>query len=152
MSIRRPPRRSLPRDWLSISRRLRFETVGPHGAGCCWQCGRPHGRVVLTLPDGRWLHPDRKVWLDAAGRDAFWPDIIEACEARSTRVVLAACRMEAGEPRYHGVIAGLDEALSGLAVWCQRCHILSRQYRGQTRLAVLSRRAMGDLFSGLYRR
>lgn len=72
--------------------------------------------------------------------------------ARSTRVVLAACRLDSVDARYHAVTDGLDDALTGLAVLCQRCHILSRQYRGRTRLAVLSRRAMGDLFSGLYRR
>lgn len=152
MSSRRSTRRSLSKDWLSLSQRLRFEITGPHGAGCCWQCGRPHGRELQTLPDGRWLHPDRKVWLDAAGREAFWPDIVEACLVRNTRVVLAACRLETADPRYHSFTVGLDDTLAGLAVLCQRCHILSRQYRGRTRLAVLSRRAMGDLFSGLYRR
>lgn len=82
----------------------------------------------------------------------MWPDIVEACKARSTRVVLAACRMDAVLQEHRAVLKGLDDTLSGITVWCQRCHILSRQYRGRTRLAVLSRRAMGDLFSGLYRR
>lgn len=55
MPIRRETRWLYPIDWPLISKHIRFEVAGPHGAGRCWKCGRPHGHELRVLPDGRWF-------------------------------------------------------------------------------------------------
>ena len=50
MPIRRHHRWLYPIDWRELSASDRFGRA----KGRCEGCGRPHGRVVLHLGDGRW--------------------------------------------------------------------------------------------------
>lgn len=143
--IRTETRWLYPIDWELISKRIRFEVAGPHGKGRCWTCGKPHGHFVRVLPDGRWLDPILNTWRDDGGNDAPWPDVVEACSIRTTRVILAACHKDHDPSNVRP---------RNLAAWCQRHHLLhDRDYhRRQFRTTILLRRAMGDLFTGPYRR
>ncbi len=145
MPIRRDARWFYPIDWPLISRRVRFETPGPHGAGRCWRCGHPHGQDVRVLEGGLWFDPEHHTWRDGEGGDARWPDVVEACGIRKTRVVLAACHVDHDPANVRP---------RNLAAWCQRCHLLHDRahHRRQYRLTILLRRALGDLFAGPYRR
>lgn len=49
MPIRRHHRWLYPIDWRELSDAIRFRRAG----GRCEGCGRPHGRAVLHLGDGR---------------------------------------------------------------------------------------------------
>ncbi len=57
MPIRRHHRWLYPIDWRELSASIRFRRA----KGRCEGCGRPHGRVVLHLGDGRW-------WDEEVGR------------------------------------------------------------------------------------
>ncbi|KAA0676754.1 hypothetical protein [Azospirillum brasilense] len=133
-----------PIDWPIISNHVRFQVDGPHGRGRCWTCGRPHGHEIRVLPDGRWFDPEQHTWRDDRGREASWPDVIEACAIRKTRVILAACH------RNH---RPEDVQPKNLAAWCQRHHMLHDRefHRAQARITILLRRAAGDPFQGPYR-
>jgi hypothetical protein len=43
-----------PIDWPQLSAVIRFGRA----RGCCEGCGRPHGRMVYHLGDGRWWDAD----------------------------------------------------------------------------------------------
>jgi hypothetical protein len=45
---------------------IRFERA----KGRCERCGRPHGREIQHLGDGRWWDEDERTWRNARGRDA----------------------------------------------------------------------------------
>ena len=96
------------------------------------------------LPDGRWFDPEHHTWRDDNGQEAPWPDVIEACQIRKTRVSLAACHRD---HRPENVAPG------NLAAWCQRHHLLHDRdfHRQQARITIALRRALGDLFHGPYR-
>jgi hypothetical protein len=72
-----------PIDWPQLSRLVRFERA----RGLCQGCGRPHGKTVRCLPDGRWFDVDKHTWRGDSGRAAPWPDVVEATRIRQTRVV-----------------------------------------------------------------
>ncbi|MGI3901549.1 MAG: hypothetical protein ACRYGP_01340 [Janthinobacterium lividum] len=57
----------------------------------CETCGRPHGRVVLHLGDGRWWDEEAKRWRDGAGKTVrrLQPPHSLIERTRTTRVVLA---------------------------------------------------------------
>ena len=139
MPIRPEMRRFYAREWLEISRKVRFE----RGGGVCQCCGRPHGVRVRCLPDGRWFDAERGSWRNGRGRAARWPDLIELARIRHTRVVLAAAHLD-HDP--------CNNRLRNLKSLCQRCHLIhDRPYhRAQRRLTYLLRRALGDLFFGPY--
>lgn len=143
--IRRERRWLYPIDWPLISQRVRFEIEGPHGRGRCWTCGKPHGHEIRVLADGRWFDPEQHTWRDDHGRDAAWPDVVDACTVRRTRVILAACHRD-HDPA--------NVTPPDLAAWCQRHHMLHNRafHRRQVRVTILLRRALGDLFEGTYRR
>ncbi|NYZ11864.1 hypothetical protein HL658_04825 [Azospirillum sp. RWY-5-1] len=140
MPILRRYRWFYPIDWPQISRHVRFERAG----GRCEQCGRPHGERVRCLGDGRWLDSAGNTWRDGQGRPAPWPDMVEYAGSRVTRVVLAACH------RDHNPANNRPRNLMAL---CQRCHMLHdrEEHRRRFRITILLRRALGDLFLGLYR-
>lgn len=133
----RPDLRPLyPADWPQISRWVRFVRAG----GRCEHCGRPHGRVVWQLADGRWLDPARGDWRDGQGREASWPDLVELASAGTRcRVVLAAAHLD-HDPRHN--------APTNLAALCQRCHLAHdrRVHRWYGRWRRRARRALADLF------
>jgi 5-methylcytosine-specific restriction endonuclease McrA len=141
MPIRQELRYLYPPHWCELSQRVRFERAG----GTCQTCGRPHGKTVRALPDGRWFDPERRTWRNARGRVVRWPDLEQAIQMRSTRVVLAAAHLD-HDPS--------NNRLSNLRSLCQRCHLIhDRPYHlAQRRITYLLRRAMGDLFVGPYRR
>lgn len=138
----KPERRALyPANWAAISAFVRFACAG----GVCDRCGRPHGAVVSCLPDGRWQHPQTGAWRNPRGRAVRGPDLVEAMTLRSSRVSLAAAHID-HNPR--------NNRLRNLRCLCQRCHLAQDHayHRAQRRITYLLRRAIGDLFTGPYRR
>ena len=66
MPIRPEQRWFYPIDWHQLSAMIRFQRA----KGRCEQCGRPHGRDVVRLADGRWFDKERKHWRNDTGRRA----------------------------------------------------------------------------------
>ena len=64
MPIRPEHRWLYPIDWPELSRLVRFRRA----KGRCEGCGRPHGRHVIHMGDGRWWDEDRGCWRDGRGR------------------------------------------------------------------------------------
>ena len=139
MPIKRELRWFYPIDWPEISRRVRFERAG----GVCEKCGRPHGEIVICLPDGRWFDAARQTWRSYCGRAARWPDIAEAAQIRRTRIILAAAHLD-HDPS--------NNRLLNLKSLCQRCHMIHDRphHLVRRRITYLLRRAFGDLFLGSY--
>ncbi|WP_174279884.1 hypothetical protein [Sphingomonas bacterium] len=154
MPIRPEHRWLYPIDWPELSRMVRFMRAG----GRCDGCGRPHGREVRCLDDGRWWDEDRDHWRDGRGRRArglprpghervTQPALIEDLRPvahRVTRVVLASAHRD-HDPG--------NNASRNLAAFCQRCHLLhdAPEHRRRRWATLFRRRALGDLFLGLYR-
>ena len=154
MPIRPEHRWLYPIDWPELSRLVRFHRA----KGRCEGCGRPHGREVRCLDDGRWWDEERGHWRDGRGRRARGrprrgrereeqPLLIESVVARrhrTTRVVLAIAHRD-HDPG--------NNDLRNLAALCQRCHLTHDrpEHRRRRWLTLFQRRALGDLFLGLYR-
>ena len=64
MPIRRHHRWLYPIDWRELSASIRFRRA----KGRCERCGRPHGRLVLHLGNGRWWDEDLGRWRDGVGK------------------------------------------------------------------------------------
>jgi hypothetical protein len=128
-----------PRNWPDISRRVRFERAN----GVCEGCRRPHGQIIRCLPDGRWFDGNAQTWRNNHGRPARWPDLVEAVHLRQTRVVLAAAHLD-HNPQ--------NNRMRNLKSLCQRCHLIHDRshHMARRRITYLLRRAIGDLFFGLY--
>ena len=139
MPIRPDLRGLYPPDWPEISRRIRFGRAG----GRCEACGRPHGKVVCALPDGRWVETGGSGWRSAAGIPAPDPTGCELLLVRFVAVVLTTAHLD------HDPAHNADE---NLAAWCSRCHILfdAPHHRAQRRLTHRAGLAVGDLFDGTY--
>jgi len=155
MPIRPEQRWFYPIDWPQLSATIRFQRA----KGRCEQCGRPHGRDVLHLGDGRWFDDERKQWRNDSGRQAqgllaahasqpqqlcFEDLAMPAVSPPSTRVVLASAHLD-HDPSNN------DPA--NLAALCQRCHLAHDrpEHRRQRWWTLFRRRSMGDLFLGPYR-
>ena len=139
MPIRPEFRALYPKNWRELSQRVRFERAG----GRCQGCARPHLAKVRCLPDGRWFDEAARTWRDRRGRPARWPDLIDAAQGRLTRVVLAAAHLD-NDPT--------NNRLANLKGLCQRCHMLHDRpfHLAQRWLTYRRRRALGDLFLGIY--
>lgn len=139
MPIRHELRPLYPSHWRDLSFRVRFARAG----GICQACGRPHLARLRCLPDGRWFDPAVKTWRDGHGRRARWPDLVDAIQFRTTRVVLAAAHLD-HDPS--------NNRLRNLRALCQRCHLRHDRphHRAQRWLTCRSRYALGDLFLGPY--
>ena len=140
MPIRPEHRFFYPIDWRELSLAIRFGRA----QGRCESCGRPHGRLVYHLGDGRWWDVEAGRWRDGRGRRArvaIEADILG--RARRTRVVLATAH------RNHDTA---DNAGDNLAAFCQRCHMIHDRPEHQRRRwhTLFRRKALGDLFSGPY--
>ncbi|MBP0616157.1 hypothetical protein [Jiella mangrovi] len=147
MPIRREDRHFYPIDWRELSTAIRFGRA----KGRCERCGRPHGETVYHLPGGRWFDKEAERWRDGRGRvvrKKSLPDprLNDAGPAPPRTLVRLAC-------------AHLDQdtsnnAADNLAALCQRCHLEHDRpwNREKRRLTFLLRRAIGDLFTGPYRR
>ena len=139
MPIRPELRPLYPPHWRELSRRVRFERAQGH----CQACQRPHLVQLRCLPDGRWFDEGTNTWRDRRGRDARWPDLVDATRLRTTRVVLAAAHLDSNPS---------NNRLANLRALCQRCHMLHDRphHLAQRRLTYRRRWAMGDFFLGPY--
>lgn len=134
----RPEHRALyPDDWPQGSASIRFGRA----KGRCEGCGRPHGKVVLCIGDGRWFDRQQGAWRDGRGDQVARPH--KPYRLRWTLVRLAVCHLD------HDPSNGDPE---NLAAWCQRCHLEHDrpEHRRRAAITVLLRRATGDLFLGPY--
>lgn len=155
MPIRPEHRWLYPIDWRELSASIRFGRA----KGRCERCARPHGRVVPHLGDGRWWDEERSCWRDGRGRRALGlsvPDEARAAQLpliepwrvlypqRVTRVILASAHLDHNPG---------NNRPRNLAALCQRCHLEHDrpEHRRQRWSTLFKRRAMGDLFLGLYR-
>ena len=129
-----------PVDWPQLSAVIRFERA----KGRCEQCGRPHGGEIRHLGDGRWWDEQGKIWRNGRGRPL--PHFILARDAvtRKTKVALATAHLD------HDPTNNRPRNLKAL---CQRCHMLHDrdEHRRRRWLTLRMRKAVGDLFLGLYR-
>ena len=141
MPIRPQHRWLYPVDWPQLSALVRFERAG----GRCQCCRRPHGQLVFHLGDGRWWDEAELTWRDGRGRKIAASALPSPADPglRTTRVFLATAHLD-HDPTHN--------RLRNLKALCQRCHMLhDRVEHRRRRLATLrSRRAIGDLFLGLY--
>jgi hypothetical protein len=130
-----------PIDWPELSRAIRFGRA----QGRCETCRRPHGHTVTCLPDGRWLDPEAGLWRDGRGRGCTLPSPADFAQRRTTRVVLAAAHLD------HDPANNRARNLKSL---CQRCHMLHDKphHLAQRSITYRLRLAIGDLFTGPYRR
>ena len=142
MPIRPCHRWLYPIDWRELSASIRFRRAKSR----CEGCGRPHGRLVVHLGDGRWWDDERQAWRCGKGRVVRRrPQPTDhGPPGRSTHVVLATAHLD------HDPFNNRPENLAAL---CQRCHILhdKAEHLRRRRLTYLARRALGDLFTGPYR-
>jgi hypothetical protein len=139
MPIRPDLRYFYPIDWPQISEQVRFVRA----KGRCERCRRPHGQTVYHLGDGRWWDAEAEAWRNGRGRAIAWPDYAEYARLRTTGVVLAAAHRDHDPANNRG---------RNLKALCQRCHLLHdrAEHRRRSRLTMLKRRALGDLFLGPY--
>jgi hypothetical protein len=143
MPIRRQHRWLYPIDWSQISAFIRFERA----KGRCEHCGRPHGRLVFHLGDGRWWDEEGKTWRNGQGRalsamPASAPSPGDA-GTLTTKVFLAAAHLD-HDPG--------NNRPRNLKAFCQRCHMLHdrKEHQRRRRLTLRMRKALGDLFLGRY--
>jgi hypothetical protein len=139
MPIRRQFRYLYPIDWKQLSALVRFERA----KGRCETCGRPHGRQVQHLGDGRWWDEERGHWRDGRGRRLPRFTLPEGAGVRHTKVVLATAHLD------HDPTHNPQRNLKAL---CQRCHMIHDRPEHQRRRwrTLFRRKALGDLFSGPY--
>jgi len=139
MPIRAQHRWLYPIDWPQISAAIRFDRA----KGRCEQCGRPHGRLVIHLGDGRWWDEDASVWRN--GRGKTLPRLAEPAAGSSptTKVFLAAAHLD-HDPG--------NNRPRNLRAFCQRCHMLHdrQEHRRRRWLTFRMSKALGDLFLGRY--
>jgi hypothetical protein len=130
-----------PIDWPQLSAMIRFERA----KGSCEECGRPHGREIQHLGDGRWWDEEGQTWRNGRGRPLpHLALVVGAVAVRKTRVVLATAHLD------HDPTNNRPRNLRAL---CQRCHMIHdrAEHRRQRWLTLRMRKAIGDLFLGLYR-
>ena len=141
MPIRPQLRGFYPIDWKQLSAVIRFERA----KGRCETCGRPHGKLVQHLGDGRWWDEEPGAWRNGRGRalPRFTPPR-DGLAIRHTKVVLATAHLD-HDPT--------NNPASNLRALCQRCHMLHDrdEHRRQRWLTLRARKAVGDLFLGPYR-
>jgi hypothetical protein len=131
-----------PIDWPQLSAMIRFERA----KGRCETCGRPHGRDVRHLGDGRWWDGGKNIWRDGRGRPlsrSMTPK--DDVAIRVTKVWLATAHLD------HDPSNNCPRNLRAL---CQRCHLMHdrREHQRRRWLTLHMRKAMGDLFLGTYDR
>lgn len=141
MPIRPQYRWFYPIDWPQISASIRFGRAKGH----CERCGRPHGRLVLHLGDGRWWDEEAKIWRNGRGRVISRLAEPTAGDERllTTRVYLAAAHLD-HDPG--------NNRPRNLKAFCQRCHMLHdrNEHRRRRWLSLRMCKAVGDLFLGAY--
>ena len=143
MLIRREHRHFYPINWPQLSAVIRFVRARSR----CEGCGRPHMQDVQHLGDGRWWDAEAGRWRDGRGC-LVWcalptPAEMAAKLVKVTRVVLATT---------HRNYDTTDKVDDNLAALCQRCHMLNdrQEHPRRRRITLRARKAIGDLFSGVY--
>jgi len=116
MPIRREVRWVYPTDWRELSIAIRFKRA----QGCCEHCGRPHGKTVAHLGDGRWWDEERQAWRCDKGRAVrrLLAPVADGVPKKTMRVVLATAHLN-HDPS--------DDRPANLRALFQRCHIPARQ-------------------------
>lgn len=141
MPIRREFRWLYPIDWRELSIAIRFKRA----QGRCEHCGRPHGKLVIHLGDGRWWDEEQRTWRCGKGRTVrrLPAPVDDAAHRLTTRIVLATAHLN-HDPS--------DSRPGNLKALCQRCHILhdKEEHLIRRRITYRARRALGDLFTGPY--
>jgi hypothetical protein len=99
--------------------------------------------VVLHLGNGRWWDEAELTWRSGKGRKLKGV-AVRSSLLRTTRVVLATAHLDHDPTNNHP---------RNLKALCQRCHMLHDREEHLRRRAMTdkARRALGDLFTGLYR-
>ena len=145
MPIKPELRGFYPLDWRELSQSVRFRRA----KGYCERCARPHRQIICVLGDGRWFDAERDEWRDGAGKRVRTNlpnpiDLPNEFGHRWTKVILACAHLN------HDVA---DNRPVNLAALCQRCHMMHDRphHMARRRVTYLMRRALGDLFVGLYR-
>jgi hypothetical protein len=110
MPIRKELRYFYPIDWLQLSAWVRFARA----KGCCEVCGRPHGKIVHHLGDGRWFDERHQTWRNGRGREVAWP----AYRVLQPQADARGARHGPSRPQPSNSRPGNLRAL------CQRCHLL----------------------------
>lgn len=139
----RPEQRALyPRDWRSITARIR-ERAG-NACECTGQCGDPHegrcaapnGAGIVRHVEQPWLYLTAEQWL-ASGRGC--EDLDDEYEARAIKVVLTVAHYPDPDPR--------NCADDNLLALCQRCHLKldAPQHAANARATRRARKAIGEL-------
>jgi hypothetical protein len=129
-----------PIDWPQLSAMIRFERA----KGRCQRCGRPHGREIQHLGDGRWWYEDERTWRNGRGRAlSRLARVGDDIAVRTTRIVLAAAHLD-HDPT--------NNRMRNLKALCQRCHMLHdrEEHRRRRWVTLRMRKSIGDLFLGLY--
>lgn len=128
-----------PIDWKELSSEIRFKRAG----SCCERCRRPHRHLIVHLGDGRWWDSVASAWRDGDGRRRRQRPGHVLDRARTTYVVLACAHLDHNPG---------NNAPRNLAALCQRCHMLhdADEHRWQRWWNAFRRRALGDLFLGIY--
>ncbi len=129
-----------PIDWPQLSASIRFKRA----KGRCEECGRPHGREIQHLGDGRWWDEEMRKWRDGRGRILRRVALIdEDIVIRTTKVVLATAHLDHDPTNNHP---------KNLKALCQRCHLIHdrEEHRRRRWITLRMRKAIGDLFLGLY--
>ena len=142
MPIRPEHRCFYPLDWPQLSAIIRFRRA----KGYCENCGRPHGKLVYHLGDGRWWDEEQRTWRNGQGRSLRRLPALRGPQFAvipATRVVLACAHLD------HDPGNNRPRNLKAL---CQRCHLLHDrdEHQRRRRLTLRSRKAVGDLFLGPY--
>jgi hypothetical protein len=139
MPIRQHRRWFYPIDWPELSQWVRFKRA----KGRCEGCGRPHGKTIAHLGDGRWWDEEVATWRSGTGELLpELPALLECLEPiLHTKVALAAAHLD------HDLS---NNAPKNLRAFCQRCHMLhdKPEHLRQRDLTYKKRRAVGDLFGG----
>ena len=137
MPIRPERRYFYPIDWPIISRHIRFERA----KGRCETCGRPHGRLICQLSDGRWFDELSGQWRNDQGDLVEWPDIVDLSAQRHRKFWLGTAHLDQNPG---------NSRLANLKALCQRCHLRHDRLANIhcRRLRMRARRAVGDLFFG----
>ena len=102
--------------------------------------------AVRSSSDGRWWDEDERTWRNGRGRalSRLAQLVGDGVAVRTTRVALAAAHLD-HDPT--------NNRLRNLKALCQRCHMLCdrEEHRRRRLLTLRMRKAIGDLFLGLYR-
>ena len=101
-----------PIDWPQLSAMIQFD----HAKGRCQRCGRPHGREIQHLGDGRWSDEEEQTWRNGRGR-RLARRIGDDIAIRTGRIVLAAAHLD-HDPT--------NNRMRNLKALCQRCLYASR--------------------------